>query len=172
MAKASITEINRFIGLNTENEIIAQFGNPVLKSAFEEQGIEFLILKYNFSIFDYNVRLFFFLVKGQLYSTLYEFKEVFPSKSQKLDLIYKSLFNNYIASVNEEEFLKKAHQESVFIADKQHNFVHISSHVLLNIFYVKNVGQLKNIFASLNTEKDHNEREIEHQRLSQLKNNL
>lgn len=171
-AKTAITEINRFISWNTEEEIIAQLGAPILKSVYEDQGIEFLTLKFNYSIYDYNVRLFFFLIEGEVFSTLYEFKEVFPSKSQKLDLIYQSLFNNYIDGVNAEEFLKTANQSSVYIADKNQNFVHISSHVLLNIFYVKNVSRLKNIFASLNVKKDNNEREIEQQRLSQLKNNL
>ncbi len=171
-AKAAITEINKFIGLNSEAEIIALLGTPVLKSAYEDQGNEFESLKYNYSIFDYNVRLYFFLTNGNVCATLYEFKEVFPQKSQKLELIYRSLFNNYIASINEDDFMRKALHESVYIADNKNNFIHISSHVLLNIFYVKNAAQLKMTFSSLKNNKDKNEREIEQQRLSQLKDNL
>jgi hypothetical protein len=171
-AKTAITEINRFIGLNTEEEIIAALGTPVIKSGYEDQGNEFNSLKYNYSIFDYNVRLYFFLIKGNVCATLYEFKEVFPQKSQKLELIFRSLFNNYIAGVNEEEFMKRAMNESVFIADNKNNFVHISSHVLLNIYYVKNAAQLKMAFSSLKNTKEKNEREIEQLRLSQLKDNL
>jgi hypothetical protein len=88
-AKKNITEINRFIGFNNEDEIIASLGNPVVRSAYEDQGMQFSSLKYNYSIFDYNVRLYFFTVDEKVYAALYEFKEVFPQRSQKHELIIK-----------------------------------------------------------------------------------
>ena len=77
-----------------------------------------------------------------------------------------------MADATEDVFLQKSTKENIIIADVSNNFIHISSHVLLNIFYVKDPEQLKMILSSVKSTKDKNEREIEAQRLSQLDDKL
>lgn len=174
LSHVPVKEVNRFMGLRNEKEILEAMGNPVIKTEHEDLGHIFVSLKYNISIYDYEVRLFFLLIDNHVSGFVYEFKEVFSQKNNKLELIYRSIFNNYLAggSYKAEDFINKALESGCSIHDKEGNIISISSTVLLTLFYINDSERLKSIFASLRNKKDDNEREIEETRLNLLKENL
>lgn len=169
-----VQQVNRFMGLRNEKEIIGAMGNPVIKTEHEDLGHIFVSLKYNISIYDYEVRLFFLLIDNHLCGFVYEFKEVFSQKNNKLELIYRSIFNNYLAGgvYKAEEFIDKALSSACTIHDKEGSIISISSTVLLTLYYINDSSKLKALFASLRNKKDDSEREIEETRLNLLKENL
>lgn len=169
-----IREVNRFMALKNEKEILSAMGNPVIKTEHEDLGHIFVSLKYNISIYDYEVRLFFLLVDNYVAGFVYEFKEVFTQKNNKLELIYRSIFNNYLSggTYKTEDFISKVLESGGSINDREGNIISISSTVLLTLYYISDSVRLKAIFASLRNKKDDNERELEETRLNLLKENL
>jgi hypothetical protein len=105
---------------------------------------------------------------------VYEFKEVFTTRNNKLELIYRSIFNNYLSGgvYSADDFISSVLKSGGTIHDKEGNLISISSTVLLTLFYIHDAAKLKSIFASLKARKDDNEREIEETRLNLLKENL
>jgi hypothetical protein len=169
-----VAEVNRYMVFKNQTEIFEALGNPVMTTENEENGHIFGGIKYNITIYDYSVRLFFLLIDEEVVGFIYEFKEMFSQKSNKLDLIFRSIFNNYLSDKKyiADEFIERAKDVGCSIHDEHANIIFVSCNMVLTLIYIKDSNHLKGVFSSSKSRKEEDKKDVERNRLDMLRDNL
>jgi hypothetical protein len=143
--------ISDFKSFKNEQEIKSKLKGADSKLKFKENDYNFLSLVYKKYLLDCDATQALNLINNELFFTVYEFKEDFSNKREKLALIYRVLIYRYInnTKTNNETLDKLTKKRNFNVTDNEGNIIAVRFQPNLKIYYIRNSDKLQNVFGNI-----------------------